>query len=163
MPDPSSGRTAASAPMAVANSRVAYGGFWLRAVAFAIDSLLLGIVSGWVILKPMLSRAGIPLDDPWAFFRNMSRQAIAIRLAILMAGWLYWALMESSPWQATIGKKVLGLQVTDLKGRRINLARASGRYFAKQLLFFGFVMAGFTEKKQALHDMIAGCLVLRKV
>jgi uncharacterized RDD family membrane protein YckC len=83
-----------------------------------------------------------------------------------MVSWLYWALLESSRWQATLGKKMLGLQVTDLEGRRISFARATGRYFGKVistlLLLVGFAMAGFTEKKQALHDMIASCLVLKK-
>ena len=81
--------------------------------------------------------------------------------------WLYFSLTESSSWQATLGKKALGLTVTDLEGRRIGFGRATGRYFAKYLstliLFIGWLMAGFTEKKQALHDMMAGTLVLRKL
>jgi uncharacterized RDD family membrane protein YckC len=61
----------------------------------------------------------------------------------------------------------LGLTVTDLQGRRVTFARASGRFFSKLItglipLAIGYIMAGFTEKKQALHDMIASCLVLRK-
>jgi uncharacterized RDD family membrane protein YckC len=92
-----------------------------------------------------------------------------IRVAIISAimQWLYFSLMESSVWQATLGKKALGLTVTDLEGRRIGFGRATGRYFAKILssltLFIGYMMAGFTEKKQALHDIIAGTLVLRKL
>jgi uncharacterized RDD family membrane protein YckC len=82
-----------------------------------------------------------------------------------LASWLYFAAFESSRWQATPGKKVLGLRVTDLEGKRLSFIRASGRYFGKiiswLLLGLGFVMAGFTEKKQALHDMLASCLVLR--
>jgi len=81
--------------------------------------------------------------------------------------WLYFALLESSEWRGTLGKKALGLEVTDLNGNRIDFARASGRFFAKILstliLFIGYMMAGFTEKKQALHDILAGCLVIRKV
>ena len=81
--------------------------------------------------------------------------------------WLYFALMESSTWQATLGKKALGLEVTDLEGKRIGFGRASGRFFGKILsaliLWIGFIMAGFTERKQALHDMLAGTLVIRKL
>ncbi|MGB6469852.1 MAG: RDD family protein, partial [Candidatus Acidiferrales bacterium] len=70
-------------------------------------------------------------------------------------------------WQGTLGKRALGLLVTDLEGRRVSFGRASGRYFGKivsaLILMIGFIMAGFTEKKQALHDMLAGCLVLRKL
>ena len=84
----------------------------------------------------------------------------------IVGQWLYFSLMESSSWQATLGKKALGLYVTDLEGNRITFARATGRYFAKLIssltLLIGYIMAGFTEKKQALHDMIAGCLVMRK-
>ena len=74
--------------------------------------------------------------------------------------WLYYALLESSSWQATVGKKALGLEVTDLEGRRISFGRATGGFFGKiisaMILYIGFIMAGFTEKKQALHDMMAG-------
>jgi uncharacterized RDD family membrane protein YckC len=75
--------------------------------------------------------------------------------------------MESSSWQATLGKKILGLRVTDLAGNRITFARASGRFFGKilsgMILGIGFLMAGFTARKQALHDILAGCLVLRQL
>ena len=72
---------------------------------------------------------------------------------------------QRSPWQATLGKKAIGIQVTDLDGERISLARALGRYFAKILsgliLYVGFFMAGWTRRKQGLHDMVAGTLVVR--
>jgi uncharacterized RDD family membrane protein YckC len=75
--------------------------------------------------------------------------------------------MESSEWQATIGKRLLGLVVTDMAGQRVSFSRATGRHFAKIVTnlvpaFIGYIMAAFTEKKQALHDMLAGCLVLRR-
>ena len=108
-----------------------------------------------------MDRAGIPPDNPWILFTGGGRQIIAINLLVTMASWLYWASMESSPWQATLGKKALGIEVTDFAGRRISFARASGRYFGK-IIFIGFILAGFTERKQALHDMIAGCLVVRR-
>ncbi|HEX5422129.1 MAG TPA: RDD family protein, partial [Candidatus Acidoferrales bacterium] len=70
-------------------------------------------------------------------------------------------------YQGTPGKLALGLFVTDMEGKRVTFARASGRFFAKIItglipLFIGYIMAGFTAKKQALHDMIASCLVLRR-
>jgi uncharacterized RDD family membrane protein YckC len=74
--------------------------------------------------------------------------------------------MESAPQQATLGKMALGLKVTDLQGEPISFARATGRYFGKivsSLIFFvGFMMTGWTEKKQALHDIMAGTLVVKK-
>jgi uncharacterized RDD family membrane protein YckC len=97
--------------------------------------------------------------------------AMASSIALLVAGsilgsWLYSAYFESSEWQATVGKKILNLMVTDLQGNRISFARASGRFFAKFVTALipcgiGYILAGFTDKKQALHDMIASCLVLR--
>ena len=73
--------------------------------------------------------------------------------------------MESSRRQATLGKMALGIRVTDLDGRRVSFARASGRWFGKilsSLIFgIGYLMVAFTEKKQGLHDMIAGTRVMR--
>jgi uncharacterized RDD family membrane protein YckC len=147
-------------------SQISYAGFWLRAVAYVIDLLVLSLVSGIFILGPLLPRAGISADNPWALLNNGSRQVLAIELLMMMLQWCYWALLESSAWQATIRKKILGLYVTDLSGKRISFARASGRYFAMIIstltIGIGYLMAGFTPKKQALHDMIAECLVLKK-
>lgn len=163
---PATESEAAVAPRAPAKARIAYAGFWLRAFAYAIDTLVVGITAGIFILGPLMERAGISTQDPWAFWTNESRQAWAIKLLMIMAQWLYWAVLESSAWQATLGKRMLGLYVTDLEGKRLTFARASGRYFAKIIstltLGIGYLMAGFTPKKQALHDLIAECLVLKK-
>jgi uncharacterized RDD family membrane protein YckC len=83
-----------------------------------------------------------------------------------VAKWLYFAYLESGEKQATWGKQALGIYVTDLAGQRVTFGRATGRFFAKIVsglipLGIGFVMAGFTERRQALHDMIASTLVLR--
>jgi uncharacterized RDD family membrane protein YckC len=82
-----------------------------------------------------------------------------------LVNWIYEAALESSSHQATLGKMALGLKVTDTEGRQISFARASGRHFAKilsgMILLIGYIMAGFTERKQALHDVIAGTLVVR--
>lgn len=91
--------------------------------------------------------------------------AKSIDIPFLIASWLYYALMESSHKQATIGKIVLGISVTDLSGNRISFGRATGRYFAKiisgVLLSIGYIMAAFTAKKQTLHDIIASTLVIK--
>jgi uncharacterized RDD family membrane protein YckC len=79
---------------------------------------------------------------------------------------LYYAIQESSAKQATLGKQALGIVVTDLEGKRIDLVKATIRSFSKYIsgliLLIGYIMAAFTEKKQALHDIIAGTLVLNK-
>jgi uncharacterized RDD family membrane protein YckC len=83
---------------------------------------------------------------------------------MFFVNWLYFTLQESSQRQATIGKMALGIVVTDLNGERIGFAKATGRYFAKILsaiiLLIGFIMVAFTEKKQGLHDILAGTLVV---
>ena len=127
------------------------------------------IVIAYPMLYLMTKNLGTePTMQKWiAFVRAGSSQAIAINLLVDMIFWLYSASLESSVWQATVGKKVLGLYVTGLDGKRISFLRASGRFVGKSLehltLFVGFIMAGLTAKKQALHDMLAGCLVLRKL
>jgi len=79
--------------------------------------------------------------------------------------WLYFALMESSKYQGTLGKLALGIKVTDMEGNRICFGRATGRHFGKiisgMIIYIGYIMAGLTEKKQALHDMLASCLVIK--
>jgi uncharacterized RDD family membrane protein YckC len=155
--------------------RVEYAGFWLRSVALLIDNVVIGI--GFIlILIPLIFLTGLRgiLE---AFHPNEDMNDVGVFMLIgffflvatvsLAFTWLYHALMESSEWQATIGKKVLGLVVTDLAGRRVSFGRATGRHFGKIItnmvpLLIGYIMAGFTEKKQALHDMLAGCLVLRR-
>jgi uncharacterized RDD family membrane protein YckC len=179
---------------------IAYAGFWLRAVAYLIDSAIVGIVFGAIaaILAATVGlhffRGRTPGIYAQAFFAQhqafeygaaqyravqyqtappwMPAAALGIIFIlipiIIAATWLYFAMMESSARQATIGKIALGLYVTDLQGRRLSFGRATGRFFAKIItglvpLFIGYIMAGFTARKQALHDMIAGCLVLKKI
>ncbi len=152
-----------------------YAGFWLRFVAYLIDSVVLLVVTGVVLgicvlgigvgtIKDAFSN--VNSQDPSLPFAIMSWFLVA-GLALLLLQWLYFAWMESSEHQATLGKMALGLIVTDLNDHRISFARATGRFFAKIItnytFLIGYIMAGFTEKKQALHDMIASTLVLRKI
>ena len=151
---------------------VAYAGFWLRFVAFIIDAIVLGF-AGWIITIPFMASLG--MRQTFMGYRPTSPQELLpllgalLKIAIIrtILDWLYFALMESSAWQATLGKKALGLEVTDLDGRRVSFGRATGRFFAKIIssiiLCIGYIMIGFTEKKQGLHDMIAGTLVIRKL
>jgi uncharacterized RDD family membrane protein YckC len=151
---------------------VAYAGFWLRLVAIIIDSIVLYFV-GMIITLPFMASMGLRGimrgHMPTSPEELMPLMGAFIRLILIrtVLNWLYYALLESSVWQATLGKKALGLEVTDMQGMRISFGRATGRFFAKIIssiiLFIGFIMAGFTEKKQALHDMIAGTLVIRKL
>jgi uncharacterized RDD family membrane protein YckC len=164
-------------PVVYAQPIVQYAGFWLRVVAYLIDSIILS-VGFMALFIPFAIMTGLtavlgnihPGEDPRdvgavlgaTFFLGLFTVA---SLAFLGA-WLYHAKMESSSWQATLGKKALNLRVTDFYGARVTFARASGRHFAKLItglipLGVGFMLAGLTERRQALHDMIASCLVLR--
>lgn len=139
----------------------AYAGFWMRVVAYIIDSLIMSVifVPLGIILGVFLAGAGIDQNSIEFQLINLSSNGVS-----LLAGWMYHGFMESSSWQGTVGKKALGLRVTDLDGHRISFARATGRYFGTilsgMICFIGFFMVAFTEKKQALHDMMAGTLVL---
>jgi uncharacterized RDD family membrane protein YckC len=160
----------------VAYTGVWYAGFWLRFIAFVIDGFVRGVLFAVVfIVLLILSGAGAGLSNLGSGDDLGDAIATAIGLGfgigllgtMLVVSWLYYALLESSAWQATLGKKMLGLYVTDLSGQRISFARATGRYFSKIVtnlipLAIGYIMAGFTQKKQAIHDMIASCLVLRR-
>ena len=173
-PAPPAGAPAAySAPPAygAAPAAVHYAGFWLRFVAIFIDGIVLWFV-GFIVSLPfgvsmgMRGMFGRLPHDPEELARFYAAM-FPLMLLRLILNWLYFAFFESSAWQATLGKKALGLEVTDLAGRRISFGRATGRFFGKILswatLTIGFIMAGFTEKKQALHDILAGTLVIRKV
>jgi uncharacterized RDD family membrane protein YckC len=131
-----------------------YAGFWRRVAAVLVDSLLLSAVQIPLFLA---FSEGNPYTDPGG---SPSTSTIS---AVL--GWLYYALMESSSKQATVGKMALGIVVTDMDGRRITFGRATGRYFAKILsaliLGIGFLMVAFTERKQGLHDLLAKTLVVK--
>jgi uncharacterized RDD family membrane protein YckC len=123
-----------------------YAGLWRRAAAYVVDSFVL-LVPGAVVNFVLRENA-----------------AVVFLLQVLM-WWLYKALMESSASQATLGKKALGIKVTDMAGGRISFGRASARYFGMFvsgiILGIGFLIAGLTARKQALHDLMAGCLVVR--
>ncbi len=135
-----------------------YAGFWRRVAAAFIDGIVLGI-AGYIIgtfigLFIVLTGAGLEALEVITNFTGIS------------IAWLYHAILESSPTQATLGKMAIGIKVTDLEGNRIGFGRASGRYFgmivSTLILFIGFIMVAFTSKKQGLHDIMAGCLVVKK-
>jgi uncharacterized RDD family membrane protein YckC len=153
-----------------------YAGFWLRLVAHLIDSLIIG-AAALLICIPLIFLTGLAAN-----FEAMSHthgqpnpaavggfiMLILVFAAVaVVAQWLYFAYTESGEKQATWGKQAMGVYVTDLVGNPVTFGRASGRFFSKIVsgmipLGIGYIMAGFTERKQALHDMIASCLVLRR-
>jgi uncharacterized RDD family membrane protein YckC len=129
-----------------------------------IDGILLGIASSVVqaiIGIGAMSSIGAGGDiNPGAMFG-----AMVVPFVILFIGqWLYFALFESGKAQATPGKMAMGIKVVDDVGQRIGFGRATGRYFGKivsgLILNIGYLLAGWTARKQALHDMMASTLVV---
>lgn len=142
-----------------------YAGFWKRFIAYLIDYVLLTVVIYLLALIIGATAGGAAEDTDGAGITGMASvfSGFFMMLFILLP-WLYYSLMESSEKQATLGKMALGIKVVDYNGGRISFLRATGRYFAKilsgMLLLIGYIIAGFTAKKQALHDMIASTLVV---
>lgn len=153
-----------------------YAGFWRRFVAVVIDGILIGCIQVFVLV-PLLAAVGISfasnvenvdVNDP----ENVAGMMGAI-MAAAGATWilttaiqvLYFTFMESSKFQATVGKMALGMKVTDVNGVKLDFTKALVRNLCRiisgMIFFIGYIMAAFTEKKQALHDMIAGTLVVK--
>ena len=153
-----------------------FAGFWWRFLAIIIDGLILGVVK-WIVITPILATLGFgafkaatsgEMDEVAAIgmVGAFAGAMAMVWIFTIIAGWLYFSLMESSKFQGTIGKLALGIIVTDMEGNKISFGKATGRYFGKIIsgiiLYVGFMMAGFTEKKQGLHDILAGTLVWKK-
>lgn len=135
---------------------MSYAGFWKRFAAFFIDFIITTIGCIVVVIWFGIMFGGGTLNTAaW------ERMGSFFGFIIV---WLYYALMESSPKQGTFGKMALGIKVTDLNGNKIGFGKATGRYLgmiiSSFILCIGFIMVAFTQKKQGLHDMMAGCLVV---
>lgn len=141
-------------PPVLSPAAVKYAGFWRRVGAFLIDAIIINVV-GFVVGSVFgIGASGAAVGNP---------QVVGNVLGLFL-NWGYYAFMESSPYQATLGKLALGIVVTDSAGGRLSFGRATGRHFGKIvsafILLIGFMMAGWTERKQTLHDMMADCLVV---
>ncbi len=144
-------------------STIKYASFWLRLLAFIIDYFLvifvLSIIIAFIItigfaeLGPQIVEQG---DD---LVRNLTESWPPAPYVFVGVFWLYFALMHSSPWGATVGKRIFGLYVADAQGNRINFWQATIRFLGKIISFgiflIGFLVALFHPQRQALHDLIA--------
>ena len=154
-----------------------YAGFWLRFVAYVIDYIIIYTVQIFLVV-PILAVVGINFASGMSNADNMSEAemfgmiagmvgamgaTIVLTFALIV---LYYTIMETSKFQATVGKLAVGLKVTDSNGEKLDFTKALIRNLCKiissMILFIGYIMAGFTEKKQGLHDIIAGTLVVKK-
>jgi uncharacterized RDD family membrane protein YckC len=136
-----------------------YAGFWLRVGAYLIDVIVI-YAAIFIIAIPF------GLDSSMLKEANNSAAFWAGYSVLCLGLFAYFPIMESSKFQATIGKRAVGIIVTGMDGERISLGKALARFFSKILsciiFYIGFMMAGFTEKKQGLHDMIASTLVVKR-
>ncbi len=159
-----------------------YAGFWIRFVAYLIDGLILSIPIFVIalifgVIVGVMAGVTSGTHSSWnssgadpvmgtVMGLGIAIMELVIWGSVMVISWLYFAKLESGSMQATYGKRVLGLKVTNLAGEPIGFGQASGRFFGKilsgMIFYVGFIMAGFTDRKQALHDMIAGTLVVRK-
>lgn len=147
---------------------IVYGGFWERFAALIIDAVILWVIGymiGILFDAPSADEIiAISQSEGFASAVSSSYFSTSNKMSFL-AQWLYFALMHSSPWQATLGKRALGLKVTGLKGQRITFINATGRYFATFIsviiLFIGYLMMLWDDKKQTLHDRLAHTLVVK--
>lgn len=155
----------------VQGGTVVYAGFWKRVAAVVIDGMVTSMIS-WVVQIPLLILVGIGGSAAFGAADPDTMSPVQIVVFILSYGvgiaipLFYYAWMHSSASQATLGKMAVGIKVTRLSGERITFWRAFGRYFAYILssltLCIGLIMAAFTARKQALHDIICDTLVVDK-
>lgn len=139
-----------------------YSGFWIRFGAWVIDWFVLFGINAFLtmILGGAMAIGGA--NSPGVMV------AVGISYYVILFGssWAYFALQESSAAQATLGKRAVGLVVTDVNGNRLGLAHATGRWAAHGLsnitLMIGYFIQPFTGRKQALHDLVAGTVVMNK-
>ena len=142
-----------------------YAGFWVRFVAWMIDIVILIIIYAAIVFFLNVLRG---IFDPFSIrnFFTSSQILIDSYIIWIFASWLYFASQESSSKMATVGKRAMGLIVTDLNGNRLPFSQASVRWLSKILsiiiFFIGYIMIGFTQHKQGLHEMIAKTFVIYK-
>jgi uncharacterized RDD family membrane protein YckC len=168
---------------------ISYAGFWKRLLAHILDRIILSCVLNLLLIPVWIlglfsffmnygnteceEFASVFFNPVWnddvsiAMITAFIIIAIGVAIIGVVVEWLYFAFMESSNKQATFGKIIVGIKVVDYNGNKISFGQATGRYFGKILsgLIFGvgFLMAGFTKKKQAFHDILASCLVVNKI
>jgi len=150
-----------------------YAGFWRRFAAYMLDAAVLafGLTQLWNnAFNQVRSQFAILRSSKTNLSSNFDSvewyASVFLLLIVFPFVWAYFSGMESSPLRATLGKLAVGLYVTDLEGRRISFGRATGRFFGRIIsglpFCIGYLMAGLSKRKQTLHDLMAGCLVLSK-
>ena len=168
--------TTIDAPASV-HAPITYASFGARFVAMIIDYIIIGILQG-IVITPLLAVLGVGLATQGENLSNLTEEEqigligsffatfMSAMIVIYCIALFYFALMESSKAQASVGKMALGIKVTDTEGQRISFGiaflRSIGKIVSGMVMYIGYIMAAFTDKKQGLHDMIANTLVVKK-
>jgi uncharacterized RDD family membrane protein YckC len=157
-------------------TNMVYASFGARLGAWLIDVIIIGCLQ-FVVVAPIMTLLGFGVAAQVGDGEMTEEAAIGMAGAIIAAvgsailvtfaiSLLYFAIMESSKSQGTLGKMAVGIKVTDLEGNRISFSKAFlrsiGKIISNMIMYIGYIMAAFTEKRQGLHDMIASTLVLKK-
>jgi uncharacterized RDD family membrane protein YckC len=168
--------TTIDAPASV-HAPITYASFGARFVAMIIDYIIIGILQG-IVITPLLAVLGVGIATQGENLSNLTEEEqigligsfvatfMSAMIVIYCIALFYFALMESSKAQASVGKMALGIKVTDTEGQRISFGKAFlrsiGKIVSGMIMYIGYIMAAFTDKKQGLHDMIANTLVVKK-
>lgn len=144
---------------------IEYAGFWLRVWAGAIDVALEALAALFVTVIVDIAMRVISPKFGLSPITAQYATGIVFIVVLAIGAWLYSAFSESSRWSATVGKRIIGLQVLTSAGGRLTFGQATVRHFMKFLSLFtatvGFMMAGWTRRRQALHDMPSDSVVVR--
>ena len=136
-----------------------YADFWARVGAGILDIFILGV--GYAIIESIVFG-----NEVSTYYEQSLEVAGQSLLLSVLVSWLYFCLLQSSKYQATYGMRVLGIKIYDEKFNSVEFWRLTGRYFSTSLsaliLFIGFFMIGWTQRKQGLHDIVARTIHLRK-
>jgi len=155
-------------------SDLPYASFSQRLIALVVDMVifilgvtLLSVLLQLIGLRLLPDMGGMSMSDFIDYYQNNSGSLRAYNMTLTALNILYYAHFESSIKQATPGKQMMKIIVTDKSGMRLNLWQAiirnTGKIISQMILFIGYFMCLFTKKKQTLHDIIADTLVIRRV
>jgi uncharacterized RDD family membrane protein YckC len=157
-----------------------YAGFWRRFVAAILDYIVLAFIylplrlilhlgNNMIDVKQFMGNGTAPdynamMDAIFNMYKDP--RFILSQITFIFISVTWFAGWEASKFQATPGKIAIGLKVCNMEGVKISFLNGLGRNFGKQIskliIYVGYMMAGWTQKKQALHDMMANCLVIIK-
>lgn len=130
-----------------------YAGFWIRLAAFVIDCFVIMLVGSIIVLI--------------SSFAFLGGDELSVSIVDIVS-WLIVALYFvyfTYKYNATLGKKAVGIMVISENSEKLTLGQVIiretiGKWVSAIILYLGFIMAGFTSKKQALHDKLAGTVVV---